>query len=165
MTARNDDSFRASAASAANAVISPQVQLCPENQTMFQGFEWYCPADHKHWVRLAQHIPDLAKLGITSMWIPPATKANWSKSNGYDIYDLYDLGEFHQKGAKHTKWGTKSELVDLANTANANGVKLIFDAVLNHKAGADHTEMVRATKVDPSSMIAGTLNVARRDAS
>jgi alpha-amylase len=71
------------------------------------------------------------------------------KSNGYDVYDLYDLGEFEQKGARHTKWGTKEELVHLADTADKHGIGILFDAVLNHKSGADHSETVTAIKVDP----------------
>jgi alpha-amylase len=127
---------------------------CPVNLTIFQGFEWYIPADHQHWARLAGAIPSLAALGITSMWIPPATKGAWSKSNGYDIYDLYDLGEFQQRGAKHTKWGLKEELVQLVNTANSHGIGILFDAVLNHKTGADRTETIVAAKVDPEGSIA-----------
>lgn len=115
---------------------------------MFQGFEWYCPSDNKHWQRLAQAIPGLAALGITSMWIPPATKTAWRDNNGYAPYDLYDLGEFNQKGATSTKWGTKQGLVDLADTANSHGVAIIFDAVLNHRGGADRAEAVVAVKVD-----------------
>lgn len=118
---------------------------------MFQGFEWYCPPDHKHWLRLERILPTLAALGITSMWIPPACKASWYDENGYDIYDLYDLGEFDQKGSKPTKWGSKDELVALAQSANRAGIKILFDAVLNHKAAADHSEKVVATAVDPAS--------------
>jgi alpha-amylase len=116
---------------------------------MFQSFEWYIPADHQHWARLAGMVPGLAELGVTSMWIPPATKGSWFTSNGYDIYDLYDLGEFQQRGARHTKWGTKEDLVQLMNTANSHGIGILFDAVLNHKTGADYTETVVAVKVDP----------------
>lgn len=122
---------------------------CSMNPTMFQGFEWYCPADKKHWQRLAEAIPGLAALGITSMWIPPATKTAWRDNNGYAPYDLYDLGEFNQKGATSTKWGTKKGLLDLVDTATSHGVAIIFDAVLNHRGGADHAEAVVAVKVDP----------------
>lgn len=122
-----------------------------DNQTMFQGFEWYVPADHKHWCRLEAALPSLERLGITSMWIPPACKASWHTGNGYDLYDLYDLGEFAQKGATHTKWGTKEELRRLVEQANRHGVRVLFDAVLNHKAAADHSEHLVATKVDPKS--------------
>jgi alpha-amylase len=127
---------------------------------MFQGFEWYIPADHQHWARLADEIPSLAALGITSMWIPPAAKGASPTSNGYDIYDLYDLGEFMQRGARHTKWGTKEELVRLVNTANSHGVGILFDAVLNHKTGADGTDTVVAVKVDRHGI--APLNVCSR---
>jgi hypothetical protein len=43
-----------------------------ENMTMLQGFEWYVPADQKHWVRLEKHVPDLKKWGVDNIWIPPA---------------------------------------------------------------------------------------------
>ncbi|KAL1868929.1 hypothetical protein Daus18300_005765 [Diaporthe australafricana] len=119
-----------------------------QNQTMFQGFEWYVPADHQHWRRLEQALPTLAALGVTSMWIPPACKAGWYTGNGYDVYDLYDLGEFDQKGARHTKWGTKEELAAMAEAAARCGVRVLFDAVLNHKAAADFSEEVVATKYD-----------------
>lgn len=42
-----------------------------ENMTMLQGFEWYVPADQKHWVRLEKHIPQLKTWGIDNIWIPP----------------------------------------------------------------------------------------------
>ena len=128
--------------------FAPPGQTCATNKTMLQGFEWYCPADNKHWQRLLKAVPSLAALGITSLWIPPATKSAWRDSNGYDAYDLYDLGEFNQKGATSTKWGSKEQLVEFVKSANSHGIAIIFDAVLNHKAGADHPETALATKVD-----------------
>lgn len=119
------------------------------NSTILQGFEWYCPRDQKHWQRLKKAVPALAALGITSLWIPPATKESSPYGNGYGIYDLWDLGEFNQKDSVATKWGTKADLVDLAEYADAHGIAILFDAVLNHKAAADYTEEVLACKVDP----------------
>ena len=132
-----------------NPVMVPDDAPCAANQTMVQGFEWYCPADQKHWKRLENFVPSLAALGVTSMWIPPAAKATWKEGNGYDIYDLYDLGEFDQKGSVATKWGTKEELVSMADTASRYGVRILFDAVLNHKASADFSEPAVAQRVDP----------------
>lgn len=43
----------------------------PENMTMMQGFEWYVPADQKHWVRLEKQIPQLKTWGIDNIWVPP----------------------------------------------------------------------------------------------
>lgn len=121
----------------------------PDNQTLFQAFEWYLPADAAHWQRLDTALPALQHLGVSRMWLPPACKAGWYTGNGYDVYDLYDLGEFAQKGAVHTKWGTKDELVRLAERARRRGIAVLFDAVLNHRAAADQAEEVLATKVDP----------------
>lgn len=42
-----------------------------ENMTMMQGFEWYVPADQKHWSRLERHIPELKQWGIDNIWVPP----------------------------------------------------------------------------------------------
>ena len=72
--------------------------------------------------------------------------------NGYDIYDLYDLGEFEQKGARRTKFGSREELQELVDEARRLGVGIIWDAVLNHKAGADRVESCRAVKVNPERM-------------
>lgn len=130
---------------------------CPRNETLFQAFEWYCPDDGQHWRRLSRDAPRLAALGVTTMWIPPATKGgSGASSNGYDAYDLYDLGELDQKGTTRTKWGTKAELVALADVAAAHGIGLLFDAVLNHKAGADGTERVEARRVDPKGPVSVT---------
>lgn len=50
-----------------------------------------------------------------------------------DSYDIWDLGEFEQKGAKGTKWGTKEELVKAIDVASDNGIITYIDAVMNHK--------------------------------
>ena len=52
-------------------------------------------------------IPNLAVLGVPSMWIPPACKAARLEGNGYDIYDLYDLGEFERKGRERRNGGAR----------------------------------------------------------
>jgi len=56
------------------------------------------------------------------MRIPPGCKARWRDSNGYDIYDLGDLGEFDGKGLRATKWGTKEELIEMADAASKCGI-------------------------------------------
>lgn len=115
---------------------------------MLQGFEWYVPFDRSHWARLEKTLPVMSRLGVNSLWIPPACKSYGPDSVGYDIYDLYDLGEFDQKGAVATKYGNKKELVSLADAAEAFGIGVIFDVVISHKAGADDVEDVRAVRVD-----------------
>jgi len=111
----------------------------------------FLPADHKHWQRLEKALANLKTVGIDNIWIPPACKASKPKNNGYDIYDLYDLGEFDIKGSVATKWGTKRELLSLCHRAREIGIGIYFDAVLNHKAGADHFEKCQAVKLNPNS--------------
>jgi len=127
------------------------MEATPENITMMQGFEWHVPADQKHWVRLEKQIPHLKEWGVDNIWLPPGCKASSNQSNGYDIYDFYDLGEFDQKGSIPTKWGTKEDLLQLAQTAQENGVGLYWDAVLNHKSGADRLEKCQVVEVDPKN--------------
>ncbi|KAL4988800.1 glycoside hydrolase superfamily [Aspergillus falconensis] len=121
----------------------------PDNTLIFQGFEWHVPGDGQHWRRLSRALPGLKAIGIDSIWLPPGCKGMDPNGNGYDIYDLFDLGEFEQKGARRTKWGSREELEELVRTAKELGVGLIWDAVLNHKAGADYPETCQAVKVDP----------------
>lgn len=61
---------------------------------------------------------------------------------------MWDLGEFDQKGGKGTKWGEKEELVELCKKAKELGVGIYWDAVLNHKAGADEKETFQVVDVD-----------------
>ncbi|GME28430.1 Glucanalpha-maltohexaosidase precursor [Neofusicoccum parvum] len=120
----------------------------PPNETIFQGFEWHTPGGH--WTRLSAALQTYADLGITSIWLPPGCKANQPHGNGYDCYDLWDLGEFDQKGARSTKWGSREELRDLMQRARSLGIAIIWDAVLNHKTAGDTTEECWAVEVDPS---------------
>ncbi|KAK4944405.1 hypothetical protein LTR66_014507, partial [Elasticomyces elasticus] len=123
-------------------------EATPENATLLQGFEWNVPADGKHYQRLCNAIPGLKAIGINNIWLPPGCKASSPEGNGYDVYDLYDLGEFDQKGSRATKWGTKEDLMSLSKKAREEGVGLYWDAVLNHKAGADKTEKCKVVEVD-----------------
>ena len=93
-------------------------------------------------------MPSLAAMGVTCIWIPPACKAFGPDSTGYDTYDLWDLGEFDQKGGIATKYGTLEGLRQLAHRAADYGVELLFDVVINHKAGAERTERVRGLRVE-----------------
>ncbi|EHY55318.1 hypothetical protein HRR83_008764 [Exophiala dermatitidis] len=119
------------------------------NYCILQGFEWNVSADQKHWKRLNAVLSELKDVGLENIWLPPACKGQGgSQANGYDIYDLYDIGEFEQKGSKSTKWGSREDLDALAQKAQELDVGLYFDAVLNHKAGADHKEKCRVVEVD-----------------
>lgn len=122
--------------------------LAADNTTLFQGFEWYLPSDGLHYQRLKRDLQKLKQLGVDQVWLPPGCKAGWQGSNGYDIYDAYDLGEFDQKGSQRTKFGDKQDLLELAKFAQSIGVKLCWDAILNHRSAADYTERCQAVKVN-----------------
>jgi alpha-amylase len=114
---------------------------------MMQAFYWDCPRkevkEFKWWEHVAGQIPALAKVGFTSLWLPPVHKAAniGGPSMGYDPYDYYDLGEFDQKGAIPTWFGTKKELLNLIEAAHKHGLDLIADLVINHNSGADAREV------------------------
>ena len=71
-----------------------------------------------------------------------AYKGHEQADEGYGTYDLYDLGEFDQKGTIRTKYGTKQELQEMIEELHRNQIGVYLDAVMNHKAGADYTEVV-----------------------
>jgi len=122
-----------------------------KNGTMFQYFEWYLPDDGKHWQRLKEDAQHLNEVGITLVWMPPATKATGTNDVGYGAYDLYDLGEFNQKGSIRTKYGTKEEYLAAIDALHHQGIVAIADVVLNQRAGADEVEHFLAYEVDPNN--------------
>lgn len=120
------------------------------NGILFQGFEWYLPADGNYYKDLQKKLVDLKAMGVTAVWLPPVCKATGKEDTGYGIYDLYDLGEFDQKGTVRTKYGTKEELLQLIHAIHEEGMAVYADVVLNHKAAADFEEEFTAVKVDPN---------------
>ncbi|KAJ5179275.1 hypothetical protein N7492_002485, partial [Penicillium capsulatum] len=121
----------------------------PQNPIIMQGFEWHVPADRRHWHRLYKSLPSLKEIGVDNIWIPPGCKGMDPSGMGYDLYDLYDLGEFDQKGSRATRWGSKEDLERMIQSAQDLDIGIIWDTVLNHKAGADFTENFQAIEVDP----------------
>lgn len=116
-----------------------------ENKTMMQYFEWYLKPEDKLWKKVTSEARNLAKVGITDVWLPPAYKAAGGKQDtGYGVYDLYDLGEFDQKGSIETKYGTKDEYLKAIEELHKNNINVYADIVLNHKMGADESEIVYA---------------------
>ncbi|MED1467632.1 alpha-amylase [Bacillus salipaludis] len=119
------------------------------NHTMMQFFEWHIKPEGTHWNHLKEAAPQLKEIGIDSLWIPPVTKGKSADDVGYAVYDLYDIGEFNQKGAIRTKYGTKQELTDAIAACHNLGIQVIVDIVMNHKAGADDTEVFKVAEVNP----------------
>ncbi|HYX37939.1 MAG TPA: alpha-amylase [Oligoflexus sp.] len=132
---------------------SPKGQRKPGvNGTLFQAYHWYTPADGRLWEQLTQQAQSLSDKGFTALWLPPAYKsAGGGNDVGYAVYDAYDLGEFQQKGSRRTKYGDKDQYLKLIQTAQAAGLDVFADIVMNHRMGADRTESVTAVEVDPKN--------------
>lgn len=116
----------------------------PHNETMMQYFEWYLPNDGLWWRRCGAKAENLAKLGVTAVWLPPAYKGCSQADVGYGVYDMYDLGEFDQKGTVRTKYGTKEEYAGAIHSFHLAGIRVFADIVLNHRLGGDESETVMA---------------------
>ncbi|MCT0202808.1 alpha-amylase [Synechococcus sp. CS-603] len=122
------------------------------NGVMMQYFHWYNEPDGSLWNEVADNAKDLADVGITALWLPPAYKGNAGGYDvGYSVYDLYDLGEFDQKGSIRTKYGSKDDYVRAVETAKEAGIRVYADVVLNHKMGADNFEEVTATPMSEAN--------------
>lgn len=109
-----------------------------QNRTILQGFEWYLPEDAQHWNRVADSGKELANLGITSIWLPPAYKGiQGIQDVWYGTYVLYDLGEFDQKGTIPTKYGTKDEYLRCIQALKKAGLEVYVDTVFDHFMGVN----------------------------
>lgn len=114
-----------------------------------QYFEWYLETNQNLWNEISKNAENLAKIGITALWLPPAYKGIGGKDEvGYGVYDLYDLGEFDQKGTIKTKYGSKEEYINCILSLKQAGIESYADIVLNHKMGADMLQTIPAEKVD-----------------
>ena len=122
-----------------------------KNETMMQYFEWYLPNDGLWWKRCAAKAENLAALGITQVWLPPAYKGTSQEDVGYGVYDMYDLGEFDQKGTIRTKYGTKEEYLEAIRAFHAAGIGVFADIVLNHRMGGDELEEITAVTDNPEN--------------
>lgn len=120
-----------------------------KNGILLQGFHWYIKPEENLWKKLKENVDEYKQLGFSALWLPPAYKGVGGKNdNGYGVYDLYDLGEFNQKGSIETKYGTKDDYLACIEAFQNKGIDIYGDIVLNHKMGADGTEIVNAREVN-----------------
>lgn len=118
------------------------------NGVMMQYFQWYLPNDGTHWNTLKEQAQTLANTGFTALWLPPAYKGSGGIDDvGYAVYDLFDLGEFDQKGAVRTKYGTRDQYLAAIAAAHQAGMEIYADTVFNHKNGGDFEQEIEAVPV------------------
>jgi alpha-amylase len=112
---------------------------------LMQAFYWDCPRtegkEGEWWKHVQTRVPELARIGITGLWLPPSSKSSHIDSMGYAPYDYYDHGEFNQKGGTKTWFGSRDELQALVQTAHENGMTVLADAILNHCDMGDEKEL------------------------
>lgn len=105
---------------------------------MMQAFYWDVPAGGTWWNVVNGKVQDWSNAGIDAIWLPPATKAqNGPFSMGYDPFDYYDFGEYNQMGSVETRFGSRTELINMINNAHTNQLSVIADIVINHNSGGD----------------------------
>lgn len=137
---------------AASLTLLATPALSQSNGVLLQAFEWTTTNDGTHWNRLRDSASTWVGKGVTAFWLPPAYKGQAGINDvGYGVYDLFDLGEFNQKGAVRTKYGTKDQYLAAINAIRGAGGQVYADIVLNHKMGADATERVTSVRVDQNN--------------
>ncbi|KAK2408324.1 alpha-glucan water dikinase, chloroplastic [Trifolium repens] len=87
-----------------------------------QGFNWESNKSGKWYIELKEKAEELSSLGFTVIWLPPPTDS--VSPEGYMPRDLYDL---------NSRYGTIEELKDVVKTFHKFGIKVLGDAVLNHR--------------------------------
>jgi alpha-amylase len=103
---------------------------------IMQAFYWEPPAGTVSWWKMMEgKACALRKSGITAIWIPPPTKGASSADMGYGVFDRYDLGQYNQKGAVGTRWGTRADLESMITAMHGAGIRVYADMVMNQMMG------------------------------
>nr|ADP88919.1 alpha-amylase [Gunnera manicata] len=98
---------------------------------LFQGFNWESWKKEGGWYNsLAAFIPELAKAGITHVWLPPPSHS--VSSQGYLPGRLYDINA--------SSYGNQAELKSLINGFHRHGITCLADIVINHRCAEKQDE-------------------------
>jgi len=88
---------------------------------------------------LMRRLDYLSGLGATCVWLQPFYVSP-NRDNGYDVSDYYGV---------HDKHGTLGDFVAFMNHADALGIRVIVDLVVNHTS--IDSPWFRSARVDPKS--------------
>ncbi|BAT82789.1 hypothetical protein VIGAN_03285200 [Vigna angularis var. angularis] len=92
------------------------------NELIFQRFNWKSHDQHqKLWNFLGTKIPEIAKSGFSSVWLPDSFSPE-----GYTPQNLYSL---------NTRYGSEDELRTLLHKMKQYEVRSMADIVINHRCG------------------------------
>ena len=96
---------------------------------MLQGFYWDSQKETS-WLKLISSASDIAK-SFSCVWLPPSASAEGGNTVGGN-----NVGYHPREWTDQTScWGTADNLKKLISTLHADGVKVIADIVINHRAG------------------------------
>ncbi|XP_029127408.1 alpha-amylase 3, chloroplastic isoform X2 [Cajanus cajan] len=114
------------ATSVESDTLSLDPKICSGTGTGYeilcQGFNWDSHKSGRWYMELKEIASELASLGFTVVWLPPPTES--VSPEGYMPKDLYNLS---------SRYGNIYELKDLVKTFHEVGIKVLGDAVLNHR--------------------------------
>ena len=96
---------------------------------MLQGFFWDSQ-QQTGWTQLMNHVSDI-RTSFTAIWLPPSAEAEGGNTVGGNNVGYHPRTWNNQNSC----WGTADNLRTLINTFHANGVRVLADIVVNHRAG------------------------------
>ncbi|CAL2231671.1 unnamed protein product [Prunus armeniaca] len=106
--------------------LKAPVKICSGTGTGFeilcQGFNWESHKSGRWYMELQSKAAELSSLGFTVIWLPPPTDS--VSPEGYMPKDLYNL---------NSRYGNIDELKETVRTFHKVGIKVLGDAVLNHR--------------------------------
>ncbi|KAK7317519.1 hypothetical protein RJT34_01832 [Clitoria ternatea] len=91
-------------------------------EILCQGFNWESHKSGRWYMELKEKAAELASFGFTVIWLPPPTES--VSPEGYMPKDLYNL---------NSRYGTIEELKDVVKAFHEVGIRVLGDAVLNHR--------------------------------
>ncbi|XP_039137593.1 probable alpha-amylase 2 [Dioscorea cayenensis subsp. rotundata] len=93
-------------------------------EILLQAFNW---ESHKYdwWKNLEDKVPDIAKSGFTSVWLPPPSHCAL-EPEGYLPQNLYSL---------NSAYGSEHQLKSLLQKLCSYKVRAMADIVINHRVG------------------------------
>jgi len=112
----------------ASAAAQAQAPAASED-VMLQGFYWNSQKV-TGWTQLADMAEEIGQ-NFTCIWLPPSASAEGGGAVGGT-----NVGYHPRQWNNQTScWGTADNLKALISTLHQNGVKVIADIVINHRAG------------------------------